>query len=394
MMCEFTLRRMFLFVLIVASGCSSRINPPWKFHGPIADGMQMDAVRGPNGLIHLIAERYCRLNSNGDVIIREDQGDTNHNKLNYPPSIAAGPDGTVHIVTRDPGGGFNDGYNLRYRCRDPTGLWKTNYIYRKPEKRNYIVGVAADGSRNVFLLSTNAGENVWGVIKIFREAGGKCVLLGQLGRKDFSPERGIWRCDTGVRMRGFKGRIYLASGLCDRDGAAYIAFADGPEKLVEQFKKTMQRHKSGSGRKGFPDLYVADDGSVHFTYGAQIGVVYYNRYDSEFKKVFADDRKIFEGLGKWHMSAGLSAVAASDDGKTVVAVALKTDDSKEAADSTILWACSKDGGKTWSKAKDTGRKTHGGEGRLTPRLIAIDKKFFLLYYDNAFGKICLATLET
>jgi Neuraminidase (sialidase) len=177
--------------------------------------------------------------------------------------------------------------------------------------------------------------------------------------------------------------------LCDSDGAAFIAYGDGGDKLAEQLEETRQTHKGGGGggqcRKGFPDLYVAGDESVHFTYGAQIGEVYYSRYTPKLKKAFAEDRRIFDGLGKWHLSVGLSAVAASDNGKTVVAVALKTDDSKEASNSAILWSCSKDGGRTWSKPKDTGRKTHGGEGRLIPRLIAIENKFFLLYYDNAFG---------
>ena len=95
----------------------------------------------------------------------------------------------------------------------------------------------------------------------------------------------------------------------------------------------------------------------------------------------------------WHLSTGLSAVAASDDGRIVLAVALLSDGSQGASNSDLLWNYSEDGGSTWSSQQDTGRNTDGGEGRHRPRLAAIGSTFFLFYSDRGESGISLAVME-
>ncbi|MBW1871411.1 MAG: putative metal-binding motif-containing protein [Deltaproteobacteria bacterium] len=92
------------------------------------------------------------------------------------------------------------------------------------------------------------------------------------------------------------------------------------------------------------------------------------------------------------MSIGLSAVAASDDGSSIVAVALKSDGSQQAADSDLLWVYSNDGGQTWSSQADTGKNVNGGEGRCRPRRVAIGQKFYLFFGDNQASGSSLASM--
>ena len=76
----------------------------------------------------------------------------------------------------------------------------------------------------------------------------------------------------------------------------------------------------------------------------------------------------------------------------VLAVALRTDGSKTAGNSDVMWAYSSDGGSSWSAPADTGHNTDGGEGRMRPRLVAIGSKFFLFYRDKSNAGISMATI--
>ncbi|RLB58707.1 MAG: hypothetical protein DRI90_16370, partial [Deltaproteobacteria bacterium] len=190
-------------------------------------------------------------------------------------------------------------------------------------------------------------------------------------------------------MRGLGGRVVLVSGLCDPDGRAFYGVGHSGVSLVSDLTASLHGHTAGSGRRAFPDAYVDAAGGAHMTYAAE-HEVYYARHDSQGNDLLNADRLVFEGLGDWHMSTGFSAVAASDAGDVVVAVALRSDGSQQAADSDVLWAYSTNGGDSWSAAEDLGRNTHGGEGRRRPRLVAIGNSFNLLYWDNAESAIALA----
>ena len=108
--------------------------------------------------------------------------------------------------------------------------------------------------------------------------------------------------------------------------------------------------------------------------------------------MFLSDIAVFDGLGSWHLSCGLSAIAASDDGDSVLAIGLLSDGSDGATNSDLLWAYSVDGGASWSDPQDTGRNTNAGEGRSRPRLVAVGEKFFLFYNDTDNSGISLGTI--
>ena len=187
------------------------------------------------------------------------------------------------------------------------------------------------------------------------------------------------------------GTVYFVSGQGDPDGRAYFSWASAGAGLAERLAGNLREHSAGSGRRAFPDLYVDATGSVHLVYGAR-HQIYYNRYGASGEPQLASDVLVFDGLGDWHLSTGLGAVAAADDGQTVLAVGLRSDGSAQASSSALLWSYSSDGGQTWSPPEDSGRLSHAGEGRRLPRIVALGQTFFVFFYDNASAALSLATV--
>jgi len=356
----------------------------WTFHGRVANGGQIDALAGTDGRIHLITDNYFQFNDKGQVLLREGVGDERQGGYDFPPALAVDTAGNVHILTRHGNFSSDSGYFILYRMRTAAGRWQNSHYIGVREKRNYVVGIAAPTGIPYELIS-KAGGNVWGDLKIWQTSSGRSTYLGPLAN--------IWRADTDARLRAHGDTLFLVSGKCDGNGAAFFSHARAGGPVLAELRGNMRVHSAGNGRTGAPDLYLDRKGNAHLTYGAAYEV-YYNRYDSSRQKVFAADKRLFSNLGGWHLNLGMSAVAASDDGNVVVAVALDPDGlSQGARQSRLLWTYSLDGGKNWSRPEDLGRVTDGGEGRRRPRLVAVGKKFFLFFRDNSVGGISLASVD-
>jgi hypothetical protein len=370
-----------LAVVVLVGVISPAGAQQWTPLGTIAEGTQFDAARGPQDEIHLISSKYYQLDRDGNVSLSEDVGDGHQGDLDFPPAIAVGSDGSVHIVTRHDGD-YEGGNDIRYRRREAGGSWDRDYYVGSRERRNYVVSVATVGGP-VYVSYTVAGDNVWGDVRLWEAGASSATSLGDIG--------GIWRGDNGTRMRANHERVFLVSGVPDPGGTAYLLHAEPGSGIVGEMVAHTNSHTAGSDRRGFSDVVVDGTGHAHFTYGAY-QTVHYNRYDEQGQRVYGSDIQIADGLGDWHMSTGLSAVGASDDGLTVVAVMLRANGTQQASDSDLLTATSLDGGATWSAAEDTGLNTDGGEGRLLPRIVAVGNHFCLFYRDADSGSISLATM--
>jgi hypothetical protein len=355
----------------------------WSYLGSVMAGRQFDAVVGPDDRIHVISSGYVELDADGTTLDSAAVADDRQGDLDFPPAIALGDDGSVHVVTRH-GGNFDDGHDIRYRRRNAAGTWDRDYTVGSPVTRNYVVGVGWASDTDVVLFSSAGGSNVWGDLRLWSAGASSATALGDLA--------GIWRADCDGRLRAYAGRYYLVSGQPDPDGTAHALFADAGGGVRDALAASQQDHQAGTGRRGFADLSIDAAGAIHLIYGAE-QTLFYNRYDSSGQQAFASDVQVFAGLGSWHLSSGLGAIAASDDGAKMVAVALRSDGSQQAADSDLLWAYSVDGGSTWSTPEDTGRNTDGGEGRLRPRLVWVEGRFALLFAENGVAGISMATLE-
>ncbi len=389
---------------VVLTHASNATAQAWSFKGVVAAGEQFDAVAGPAGKVHLVSSGYYEIDKQENVLVSESQGETAQNHLwafLFPPAIAVGPDGTVHVVVRD-GGGYDGWLNLRYKRRDPSGAWTGGTTYSSPTKWNWNVGVADDGKGNVHLLASShgGGGSVWADLQLFQDGGAAASHVGTLSN--------VYRVDYEARLRARDGKVYFATSNAFTASHAYFSHGAGGAGVGGELKSNLQTLHAGAGsEKGFPDMAIDGLGNVHYTYGSGHtnhdsfpsstagcvpGEVHYAKFDAGGNRAFPADRTVFTGLGVWHLSVGLSAVGASDDGNTVVAVALRSPDHKEAGNSDMLWSVSTDGGASWSAPQDLGVNTHAGEGRRRPRVVALGSKFFLFYRDQSIPGISLATL--
>ncbi len=373
----------FLLLSILVAGQAALARPQWRLHGRVAEGGQIDVQAAADGTIHLVSSRYYRFDRQGVLLLEEAVGDDRQGPLDFPPALAVDATGAVHLLTRHDGS-WSDGFTLRYRRRGSTGAWERAITLDPRAPRNYVVGIGATGPDNVVMLSGRQQDNVWGSLVLWRTDGGGVRPEGELDD--------IWRVDTDARMRAGDDRIFLVSGRCDGDGTVYFTHCRSGGDCLAEMRANLRAHKGGSGRRGMPDIAVDGQGQGHLTYGAY-QEVYYNRYDARQRPVFAEDRKIFSDLGTWHLSIGLSAVAASADGDRIVAVALRSDGSKTAADAELLWTWSADGGENWSTPRPVGVRTDGGEGRRRPRLVAVGTTFYLFYADRQVPGISMASID-
>ena len=355
----------------------------WNFLPSVVQGTQFDAQVGPNNLIHLITERYYQLNLAGEIIVNENQGDEQQGMFWFPPAIAVGDDGSVHIVTRD-AGDVKTGVDIRYRRRDSAGNWDVNYIFGNRVPRNYVVGISWNDTEVIMSSTDGSAVNstvLYGDILFWKAQESSASYLGLWRDK--------WRPDVDTRMRGQNNKIYLGSGI--HAAHASTIFYSQANTGAELVSSTPEIHTAGTGRKSFPDIALDVQNNAHFVYGTE-SEVYYNKYNASGEKIFANDKRIFANLGTWHLSTGLSAVAVSESGQIVVAVALRAKGDDLAENSDVLWSYSTDGGVSWSNVQDTGKDSDAGEGRRRPRLVDLGDSFVLLYGDSTVSGISMGVL--
>ncbi len=372
-----------LLLAVLFWAASGWAQPQWRFHGRVAEGGQIDVQATADGTIHLVSSRYYQFDGQGRLLLEEAVGDERQGGMDFPPAIAVDPSGTAHLLTRH-NGSWSNGFELRYRRRNRAGAWDVDMPVGRPLPRNYVVGIAAPGPDDAFLISSRQVANVWGNLGLWQAENSGAISQGELAD--------IWRADTDARLRAGRDRIFLVSGRCDGDGTVYFSHCRPGNGCRAEMENNLRVHRAGTGRRGMPDIAIDSLGASHLTYGA-FQEVYYNRYDAQQQPVYAEDRLIFSDLGTWHLSIGLSAVAASADGSHVVAVALRSDGSKEAGNAELLWTWSANGGESWSSPRSMGVRTDAGEGRRRPRLVAVGTTFFLFYADRETAGISMASID-
>ncbi|WP_223892522.1 PKD domain-containing protein, partial [Sulfurovum sp. TSL6] len=355
----------------------------WNFFASVAEGTQFDAEAGLDNLIHLISSSYYQLNLSGDIVVNESQGDEQQAMLTFPPAIAVGDDGSVHIVTRH-NGSSTEGYDIRYSRRSAAGSWDSSYLFGGRVARNYVVGISWTDT-DIIMSSTDASvDGLYGDIRLWKAGDSSASYLGAL--------TGMWRADVDIRMHGQNNKIHIGAGKHNSSSAeVYYAQADIGTGLRDRLDSNTQIHNAGNVRRSFPDLAIDGQNNTHFVYGSE-SEVYYNKYNANGEKIFVSDKRIFDNLGTWHLSIGLSAVAVSDNGEFVVAVSLRAKGDIYADNCDVLWAYSTDGGASWSNPQDTGKNSDAGEGRRRPRLINIGDSFILLYGDSTVPGISMGVL--
>ena len=349
--------------------------------------LQFDAAVDSNGVIHLIADQYYQFDLSGRQLTSEAQAqDLQGFSLAYPPAISLDLEGNVHMLVRGPGS-FDAGFDINYKVRNKDGSWlnnSRNYQLGNTERRNYVVGLAELSETEVYAQSSVSGSNIWGDLRFWE--------LGEQSALYTGKWTGVWRADLDTRMRSYNGKVYFATANGFTSDDIFFSIADGGPNLLRDLKRNVHLHNAGSSKKGNPDISVDQSGNAHLVYGAY-QEVYYNQYRANGQRVYSTDQRILGSLGTWWLNFGISAVGASADGSKILVVGLKTNGHKEATNSKIVLTYSVDSGRTWSEVIETGQITHGGEGRMRPRLLAYRDKFVMLYFDANNIGISMAIID-
>lgn len=353
----------------------------------IVNGRNFD-VDVERNRIYLISDHYYELDLQGNILYTNSNiDDTGQGTLDFGPAIEVGPDGAVHMIHRD-GGIASSGFNLMYSRRDAAGTWSVlNQLAGSPVERNYVVDIVAlGGGEALYAHSRKTTDDVWGSVYFYGLDGTGVTPLGGLGRND------LYRVDSDFRMEQYQGRLHIATGKPDSYGVVYYMDASIGPSLAADLTSGVSVVKEGSGRKGQPDLRIDASGNVFVSYG-DYRVANFRRYSNDGSPDIGN-KTVLDNLGYWHLDLGMSALAASPSGDTVVLVGLETDGSSVTASTCVLrFGWSMDGGQTWS---DTGEipsvRTHGGEGRSRPRVQYYGNQFYV-FYNVSSGGIAMTTIR-
>ncbi len=342
-----------------------------------------------NDRIYLISDHYYEFNLAGTLIDENPSVvDSAQGLYDFSPAIEVGSGGEVHVITRNAGSG-PQGFNLKYSKKQTGSTWSvTNNQLGIPMERNYVVDVVdLAGGEALFAHSVKTTNDVWGSLFFYTLDGTQVSQLGSFGRND------LYRVDADFRMERYQNQLHLATGKPDPDGAVYYMDADIGATLPADLAAGPTSLLAGSGRRGQPDLKVDDLGNTFITYGASGSEsVFFRKYANDGSGNISDT-PIFSGLGSWHLNFGLSAMAASPEGDTLLVAALKTDGTKEAAISTIHYTYSLDGGVNWVYPIEiSGFQTNAGEGRMRPRVLYYRERFYI-YFNNVNGGIGVKTVD-
>ena len=355
----------------------------WDHHGVVAPGRQFDAVSDGSDRIHVVSSEYVEVDTQGNVLVQDSSiGDEAQAELAFPPAIARAADGTLHIVTRH-SGDYANGYELRYHRRNASGEWDVDMVVGEKVPRNYVVGLAVVDDGSVFFAHSREATN-GALVSFYSLTGGNQQALGS-----FTDETWL-RSDADFRMRGAANRVVVATGSPWPDGHVHFFATEADTALVNGLIASHKLHKAGSGRRGMPDLSLSEKGAAALVYGAY-HQVFHVEYDQDGTQEEVDS-PIFDDLGDWAFSLGLSAVGITSDGALRLAVGLRSDGSNSAADCDLLYAYAQ-AGQPFSVPTDMGVQTNGGGGRLRPRISAIGHTFYLLYVDNQSAGISMASLN-
>lgn len=339
-----------------------------------------------NDKIYLIADHYYEFDLAGTIIDEnmavEDLAQTT---LDFGPSIAVGSMGDVHVITRH-SGSASEGFRLNYSAKNTSNKWSViNFQVGLPMPGNNVIDVLAlENEEALFAHAALTSGEEEGSVHFYNLSDTDVIELGDFGRHD------LYSRNSEFRMERYQNQIHLASGKPDNDGVVYYMQAAQSSYLPLSLAANPIELKAGEGRRGRPDLRIDQTGNVFITYGSAQSV-HFNSFSVDGLDDVSD-LLIVNRLGNWQLDLGLSAIASTPGGDTLLAVALETDGSAEASTCKILYTYSFDGGQNWVyPITIEGKTSNAGEGRMRPRVKFYRDRFYI-FYNNTKGGIAVKTM--
>ncbi len=356
----------------------------------IANGRNFD-VAVANEKIYLISDNYYELDLDGNIIYtNENVNDTRQGVFDFHPALEVGPDGVVHVIHRRGEKFSAEGFELNYSKKGAGGSWAIeNQVVGSEQPRNYVVDVVAmNGGGALYAHSMLTTDDVEGQVFFYKLYGGNVDSLGSFGNDDY------YRIDADFRMVIYGNTLHLATGQPDPAGTAFYMHAPVNSSLPTALASSSDQFLSGGGRTGMPDIKVDNTGRVFITSGdGDREEVVFERYSNTGTNEVSN-RMLLEGLGAWHLDLGMSAIATSTTGDTILVVGLKPGGDEESASrSALRYTCSFDAGDSWSSSYSIpDLRTHACEGRNRPRIHFFDSRFYV-FYDNVDGGISMIKFQ-
>ena len=237
----------------------------------------------------------------------------------------------------------------------------------------------------MYAHSKQTTDDVGGSVFFYNLDGTGIESMGDFGTND------LYRIDADFRMERIQDQLHIATGRPDPDGAVHYMHATIDSNLPVNLAASQTALTAGEGRRGQPDLRIDETGNVLVTYGSD-QTIFFDRYSNDGSGD-VQDLPIMGNLGTWHLDLGLSALASTPGGDTIMAVGLRTDGSKEASICALLYTYSFDGGRNWVYPNEiVGYMTNGGEGRMRPRVKFYRGRFYV-FYNNVTGGIAVTSID-
>ncbi|TVR49494.1 MAG: hypothetical protein EA425_12170 [Puniceicoccaceae bacterium] len=355
-----------VWVLLAAGSCAKSYPAETRFHLqlPILEGQQFDVEWMPDGRLVLFGSQTVWLDPAGTILDREAFGDPRQSSMDMPPSIGVDPQGGLHAVTRE-GGDWRNGHTILYHYRSPGDAWSEAVEVVAPLPRNYTVGVVGVGPEEAFVVVPEALENVWGPVHLFHLKNDSANRLGSI--------EGIWRADNRIEFRRAGSRMLLAAGLNDPDGATTVLSApiDASDPLAAFASDRLRLQppaKPGSdARRGFPFLTAIAEGSAILAHGTQTGRLFISLLKPGTPP--PDPLLVFDDLGAWHLSIGCGGAAATREGRTILAAAIRSELGDQLGHGPLVARLSRDGGKSFGSEWTLHPSADNGEGRVRIRVL-------------------------
>lgn len=372
--------------LIIINGALAE----WSDPIPISPGNVPDlAVDRNNGNVHILTIhnglKYTKCDPNGNILSQEPVpgADQEQGGFNFGASVAVDTEGNPHIVYRISKQGSPE-YAGYYIYKRSNGTWSTPLQLYPFTERGYNLRIAIDGFNNVHIVHSKYVGDGLGKLTYLRINNSVITIT----HPDFSGGY-KYRTTDHVEIdvsRG--GKVYIVGG-CPVAGATFQCFVSHDQG--QSFTILGNVHAaSAQGHTGSPDVFVDATGNVHIAYGTDRDSDAGYKPSVRYSKWIANDQwintnvTVRDELDEWGdgMNHGIGSIAASDDGKYLITVYLKTDGGQ------LRWRSSNDNGATWSdRAELAPAPTCGYAGRDKPKVRTFLKKFYAVYSNPNDGNV-------
>lgn len=351
--------------------------------------MDVDPVTGKIYVVyHDEGVVLVELNAAGAVVKKENVSVAAVDKIGgfrFGATVAIDPTtGLPHICFREYLG--SDNYSLYYTRKRGDGSWTSPLEIATSLRRAYSVRLEVDSQGVVHVVHGFATEDVFGEANYIRIVNG--------AEDNFIPALGPYRVDDRVEIAvGSDDVVNLVinrpDDLDSGGPVTYYRSTNGGKSL----SKIGDIHYGGAnGRNGNADIYADQTGNVHFVYGSARDQARNGTQSVRYAR-FRDGNKVRDvavteqgELRDWHQNLGVGSVAATNDGKNVVAV-------YNLGDGEALFArLSQNEGQTWGASVQLASQSGGSESRDKHVVRAAGKTFYVAY--PSFGKVYLRMLKT